>query len=381
MVSANIISANESISNKGSSIYEVEPEGYNDPDWSYQYEIQEYGSKKLVGAYYRGEYYTYLYNESDVIEGIQDSNGNQIVKYTYDQNGLLSGVFSNENSEWIENNSLDFIGNKNRMLLSGMYFDKNTNCYYIYQRYYNPVLKRYMDERNNENISLDEKVFLNKYGDNIPFGSTESEADAELWRHKLLASPSYGVPITNYSSSWYSSLSDVEIVARAIFCEGGTAYLDEDNAVAWVILNRINNNNFPNTAVAVVKQSGQFASITGGANATRDARIPDTNSDRWKHSTFLACLLLTTTSKSEWKDIIGNTINGQLYFYSYTAAQNAANNNKPVYTGTSSNTLKYNGINITNVYVLDYGYVTSFPTLFNNFNPIVYSRNIYYDIK
>lgn len=34
-----------------------------------------------------------------MIEGLQDSNKNQIVKYTYDQYGLLSGVFSYENGE------------------------------------------------------------------------------------------------------------------------------------------------------------------------------------------------------------------------------------------------------------------------------------------
>jgi YD repeat-containing protein len=354
----------------------MEPVGYNDSNWSYQYEVQEYGYKKLVGAYYLGEYYTYVYNESDVIEGMLDSNGNQIVKYTYDQYGLLSEVFSNENGVWIENNSSDFIGNKNRMLLSGMYFDENTNCYYINQRYYNPVLNRYMDGINNEDISLDANPFLDEDVDYMPYGYADSELAAELWRQQLLASSSYGVPIPTYSSSWYSSLSDVEIVARAIYCEGGTAYTDEDSAVAWVILNRINSTGFPNSAAAVVKASGQFASITGGSGATRDARIPSTNTARWRHSTFLACLLLTTTSESEWDIIIGNKINGQLYFYSYTTAQNNS-----VFTGMSSSTLKYNGTDINNVYVLGYGYVSSFPTLFNNYNPIEYSRNIYYDIK
>ena len=98
--------------------YDMEPEGYNDLDWSYQYETQIYGYEKLVGAYYQGEYYTYTYNENGIIDGIKDSDGNQIVKYTYDQNGILSCVFSYENEEWIENNDPTFIGNKNKMLLT-----------------------------------------------------------------------------------------------------------------------------------------------------------------------------------------------------------------------------------------------------------------------
>ncbi|NLO10398.1 MAG: cell wall hydrolase [Clostridiales bacterium] len=233
-----------------------------------------------------------------------------------------------------------------------------------------------MDGVNYEDIFLDANPFLGEDADYMLYGAADSELAAELWRQQLLASSSYGVPIPTYSSSWYLSLSNVEIVARAIYCEGGTAYTEEDSAVSWVILNRINSTGFPNSAAAVVKASGQFASITGGSGATQESRNPSIGSDRWKHSTFLACLLLTTISESEWDIIIGNKINGQLYFYSYTVAQNNS-----VFTGTSSSTLKYNGTDINNVYVLGYGYVTSFPTLFNNYNPIDYSRNIYYDIK
>lgn len=370
--------ANDSISADINFSYEMEPEGYSDSSWLYHYENQDYGNEKLIGAYYSEDYYTYIYNENDIIVGIQDFAGSQIVKYTYDQYGILTGVFSNEDGEWIENNNPDFIGNENKMLLSGMFFDKNTNCYYVNQRYYNPVLNKYMDGINNEDIFVDKNPYsMTGAGDIKMYASDDSDLAATEWAEQLLASSSYGVPISSFSSSWYSKLSDVEIVARAIYCEGGTAYTDEDSAVAWVILNRINSTGFQSTAAAaVVKAKGQFASITGGSGPTRDARIPTTNSSRWEHSTFLACLLLTTTSNSEWSTIIGNKINGQLYFYSYTVAKSNS-----VFTGTTSSTLKYNGTAIKNVYVLDYGNVTSFSTLFNNYSPINYSRNIYYDIK
>lgn len=99
--------------------YNQEPIGYGDESWSYEYEMQEYGYEQLVGACYLGDYFLYLYNENGVIEGMSDVEGNQIVKYTYDDNGILSEVLSLENGNWIANDNDDFIGNKNKMLSAG----------------------------------------------------------------------------------------------------------------------------------------------------------------------------------------------------------------------------------------------------------------------
>lgn len=76
------------------------------------------------------------------------------------------------------------------------------------------------------------------------------------------------------------------------------------------------------------------------------------------------------------RELLGHSNLNTTLGYIYNPAQNNS-----VFTGMSSSTLKYNGTDINNVYVLGYGYVSSFPTLFNNYNPIEYSRNIYYDIK
>lgn len=198
---------------------------------------------------------------------------------------------------------------------------------------------------------------------------------ASSWADALLNSSSYGAAIHSYSSGWYTSLSDVEVLARAIYCEGGTAYTNEEDAVAWVILNRVNNYAYSNAPIDIVKQANRFSSITGGASSTQYSRIPSTNTERWKHSTYLACLLLTTTDTTKWKNIVGNPINGQLFFYSYTAAQSSS-----IFTG-SNDALKYNGKDINNVQVLGYGFVSSFSTLFQQYNPIRYSRNIFYSLK
>lgn len=361
--------------------YDMEPEGYNDLDWSYQYETQIYGYEKLVGAYYQGEYYTYTYNENGIIDGIKDSDGNQIVKYTYDQNGILSCVFSYENEEWIENNDPTFIGNKNKMLSSGMYFDDNTKCYYISQRYYNPVLDQWMDGVENDAILYAETnpYYSLSEEDEVPFSSGESDLAAQQWADQLLENDKFGTPVEIYSNDWYSSLSNVEVLARTIYGEGGTESTIEDRAVAWVILNRLNSRKFQSTPVAIVKAKGQFEALTGGERQTENARIPMLKSDRWKESTYLACLLLTTTSETEWRTIVGNPINGQLYFYSYTVALDSFKEGNSIFTGTTSNTLKCEGQSIYNVYVRGYGYVSSFPALFTNLNSTNYSKNIYYD--
>ncbi len=87
--------------------------------------------------------------------------------------------------------------------------------------------------------------------------------------------------------------------------------------------------------------------------------------------------MLTTTDESEWKSLAGNKINGQLYFYAYTSAKNSGN----VFSGTTSNSLYKGSQKIKNVYVLGYGNVSSFDSLFSNYNPPQYSRNIYYDFN
>lgn len=267
------------------------------------------------------------------------------------------------------------------MLWTGMFYDAGTRCYYVNARYYNPILNKYMDGSTNASVLTDDNPYFHKTNDGIMhMAADESDWAALQWANQLLANSAYGVPIS-YSSSWYSSLSAVEVVARAIYCEGGTAYTAEDSAVAWVIRNRVVNPGFGSSASEVVKQSGQFSSITGGSGASNEARNPSTGTDRWEHSTYLACLLFTTTSEQEWNTIVGDKLDGQLYFYSYSVAKDKYNNNSSVFTGTTSSTLKYNGSSIKNVYVLGYGNVTSFSTLFNNYSPIAYSRNIYYDYK
>lgn len=350
------------------------PEGYDDPSWSYQYGTSEYGFKKLIGAFYQGAYYTYVYDNAGVIEGMLDADGNQIVKYEYDQHGLVASTYSNENGKWVRNENPDFIGNKNKMLSSGMFYDEVTNCYYANGRYFSPVLNKYMDGTDDHSVLVNTNPYLHMEDGIMPIDdSVVVDELVTLWANELLESSNYGCPITQYSSDWYSSLSDVEVVARAIYCEGGVSYTNEENAVGRVILNRIHAADFPDTPAGVVKESGQFESITGSEQRTVNARNPETDSPLWKHSTYLACFLLSTTNKTHWNRVVGDPITDQLGFFSYSYAKG-----RTIFHDSGSK-LMYYSKEIKNVYVVGYGSVKSFGTLFSNYSPTPWSRNIYYN--
>lgn len=327
----------------------------------------------MIGAYYNGIYYSYKYDDTGIIDGMLDINGNPVVKYEYDKYGRVSYVYSYEEGEWVKNDDPSFIGNKNKMLSAGMFFDTNTNCYYIYERYFDPVADRYLDGTSNTNIFVNKNPFLNLEDEVAPCDDTPYlKRIVTEWAEDLLSSSEYGHVIKNHTAGWYLSLSDVEIVARAIYCEGGTVYNDEQTCVANVILNRVYHSWCPDTPIEVVLQGKQFASIKGGEWDTYGARIPDTESTLWKHATYLACLLMTTTDKHHCNALMGNPLNGQIGFYSYSAAKN----NNIFYS--SNGNLMYGGDKITNVFVKGYGYVYSFDALFSTFNPPDDSRNIYY---
>lgn len=54
-------------------------------------------------------------------------------------------------------------------------------------------------------------------------------------------------------------------------------YQAQRASVAWGNQNRVTSPGFPSTAIEVVKQEEQFASITGSYDETSAARCPDTD--------------------------------------------------------------------------------------------------------
>ena len=74
------------------------------------------------------------------ILGIIDSSGNLVVKYNCDAWGNHSAC----NPDGRVNNSETFIGNINPFRYKGYYYDTDTEMYYCKNRYYNPVLRRFI---------------------------------------------------------------------------------------------------------------------------------------------------------------------------------------------------------------------------------------------
>lgn len=77
--------------------------------------------------------------QNDII-GIYDSSNNLVARYEYDAWGNHKVYDQNGNL----NTTSYFIGNVNPFRYRSYYYDRETNLYYCYSRYYNPDLCRWM---------------------------------------------------------------------------------------------------------------------------------------------------------------------------------------------------------------------------------------------
>lgn len=77
---------------------------------------------------------------------------------------------------------------------------------------------------------------------------------------------------TTTTSPYVANSSDVDLLARLIYCEaGGCSYRNKQLAGA-VVINRVNSSKFPNTLRGVIYQSGQYQPVSSGKinNVTPD---------------------------------------------------------------------------------------------------------------
>lgn len=191
------------------------------------------------------------------------------------------------------------------------------------------------------------------------------------WADSLYAASAFGNSIS-YTSNWYTSLSDVELLARLIYAEAtmNSSYCNtEQIAVTWVLVNRKNSSQFPNTLRAVATQTSpvQFSSITGGSSATYNARNPVKNSV-WKHAIWMSCAILSTSDTSDYMWLFGKPtgIDNQLFFYASSLAN----------FGTSSGILTINNTKAKNAAYAGYGNLTTESAARLNSSS---NRNIYYN--
>ena len=103
---------------------------------------------------YNGVWYGYVKNLQGDIVGIVDSNGTEVVKYSYDVWGLP--MFATEGS------MASTLGKANPFRYRGYVYDEETGLYYLRSRYYDPEWGRFI----NADDELGEKGELldhNKY--------------------------------------------------------------------------------------------------------------------------------------------------------------------------------------------------------------------------
>lgn len=73
------------------------------------------------------------------------------------------------------------------------------------------------------------------------------------------------VPVYDRDSIDYISDEDFELMAKTVYAEAKTEEFEGQVAVAEVILNRVESDNYPNTVKGVITQPGAFASWSNGS--------------------------------------------------------------------------------------------------------------------
>ena len=93
-----------------------------------------YGDNGLISFNLNGTDYFYEKNAQGDIIGILDTNGVEVVKYTYDTWGKLVSITGNK-----------VLGEKNPYRYRGYRYDAETGYYYLQSRYYNPEIGRFIN--------------------------------------------------------------------------------------------------------------------------------------------------------------------------------------------------------------------------------------------
>ena len=318
---------------------------------SFQYE-KEYSTDCTSILYDNGSY-TLVYDESGSVIGMKNEENDLIAKYTYNSDNSCKVYGKNKNGKWVDKTKdKTFIGNRNPFRMNGNYYDSLSGYYMIGGCCYNKQKDEYF---------MDRSIFQES---EYPIASLMAVSAATINQEaqQLLASSSYGKQIS-YSSKWYSSLSDKELLARLIY--GECMKVSDEPAVAWELVNRkaANWSTFygkgkTNTLRNIVTKASQYAAITAGENETRSSRLPNVSSERWIQATWYACALYNAPSRSALSSLVykPDGINKQCYHVAMSLCGK--------FTGTSSSTLKYNGSSIKDVIITGFdGKITSASSL------------------
>lgn len=279
-------------------------ENRNGRNINYLYEDKSNGAKECIAFVVDGEKYYLNRDEFGKIIGISDCYNNEIARYSYSDIDI-TGVFRYDKGEWIEEYSEEFIGNYNKIRLYGDYKDDETGWYYSSGLYTDASRKIVIG------LNVDDVDYSNPFyeSDSISLLSTyyeDIELAAEEWTEDLLNNSNF---VRAKTKDDIGNMSLVEKIARTIYGEN-TSYTGDQNAIAWVILNRHHQWNQTLGQVVVPSQFYGLESSEGLGTIT--------GSTGWKNAIFLACLMQTDSSEDAWTHIQPRPygISNQLYFVS-----------------------------------------------------------------
>ena len=122
---------------------------------------------------YNNSKYIFKKNLQNDIIGIYDSSNNLVARYEYDAWGNHKVYDQNGNL----NTTSYFIGNVNPFRYRSYYYDRETNLYYCYARYYNPDLCRWMSLDSLEYLEHETLNGMNLYAycNNDPINFSDPE--------------------------------------------------------------------------------------------------------------------------------------------------------------------------------------------------------------
>lgn len=101
----------------------------------------QYNGNSPVGFILNDVQYYYITNLYRDIMGIADSNGNVIVRYTYDEWGKLLDIATAQ----ADNEAQMSVAQINPLRYRGYYYDNETGMYYLQSRYYEPGFGRFIN--------------------------------------------------------------------------------------------------------------------------------------------------------------------------------------------------------------------------------------------
>ena len=110
----------------------------------------------LIGLSDGNNEYYYIRDALGIIHGIINSNGNYIVKYSYNAYGLPS-------IEIQSGYEFNIVALNNPFLYKGYYYDDETGLYYCNHRYYYPLICRWISPDNFSYLNPNSLVDINLY--------------------------------------------------------------------------------------------------------------------------------------------------------------------------------------------------------------------------